>query len=137
MVQWPLSWALVHTQTKKLVPVVIAVAVWGKQWPRQSVMVCSDNMVVVAAFKVGFCQDVTMMHPMHCLHFFSAYHKLRILLDQVSGKDNLAADALLHNNNSAFFSVAPVSGSPLVHSTSTAGHAVPQLSGLDLTQLRG
>ena len=30
-------------------PVVIAVAVWGKQWPGQTVLVCSDNMAVVAA----------------------------------------------------------------------------------------
>ena len=31
-VQWPLSWAPVHIAAKELVPVVIAVAVWGKQW---------------------------------------------------------------------------------------------------------
>ena len=47
-VQWPISRASVHIAAKELVPVVIAVAVWGKQWPGQTVLVCSDNMAVVA-----------------------------------------------------------------------------------------
>ena len=106
-VQWPLSWASVHIAPKELVPVVIAVAVWGKQWPGQTVLVCSDNMAVVAALKVGLCQDVTMMHLLCCLHFFSAYHQLRILSDHVPCKENLAADALSCNYKSIFSSVAP------------------------------
>ena len=66
-----------------------AVAVWGKQWPGQTVLVCLDNMAVVAALKAGSYQDVTVMHSLHCLHFFSAYHQLRILSDHIPGKENL------------------------------------------------
>ena len=106
-VQWPLSWASVHIAVKELVPVVIAVAVWGKQWQGQTVLVCSDNMAVVAALKAGSCQDVTMMHLLRCLHFFSAYHQLKILSDHVPGKENLTADALSRNYKSIFSSVAP------------------------------
>ena len=65
------------------------------------------------------------------ISFNSAYHQLRILSDHVPCKDNLATDALSYNNK---FSPLLL-GSPLIHSTSTAGHTAPQLSRLDLTKL--
>ena len=30
--QWPESWSSVHIKAKELVPIIIAVAVWGRQW---------------------------------------------------------------------------------------------------------
>ena len=106
-VQWPESWASVHIAAKEMVPVVLAVAVWGKRWVGQAVRVNSDNMAVVATLKSGACQDQALMHLMRCLHFFAAYYQLKIMAAHVPGKDNAVADALSRNDYARFSSVVP------------------------------
>ena len=41
--QWPQSWGDVHIATKEMVPVVIALALWGKCWQGCAVLCQSDN----------------------------------------------------------------------------------------------
>ena len=106
-VQWPASWDSAHIAAKEMVPVVIAVAVWGKQWPSRAVLVKSDNMAVVASLNSGACKDQSLMHLLRCLHFFSAHYQLKVVAAHVPGKDNEAADALSRNNLSLFSSVVP------------------------------
>ena len=47
--KWPDSWTKVNIAVKELVPVVIAVAIWGEQWVECTVLVRCDNMAVVHA----------------------------------------------------------------------------------------
>ena len=86
---------------------VLAVALWGRHWRGQAVLVKSDNMAVVATVKAGSCQDQMLMHLMRCLIFFAAYFQTDVMAAHVPGKDNIAADALSRNNHSLFLSVAP------------------------------
>lgn len=77
-VQWPTSWASEHSAAKEMVPVVLAVAVWGKRWSGQTVLVKSDNMAVVAVLKSGACQDQSLMHLMRCLHFLQHFTNCKL-----------------------------------------------------------
>ena len=96
--QWPESWAQVNIAVKEMVPVVIAVAMWGQKWSKCTIMVRSDNMSVVHALSSGTAKDPQLMHLLHCLHFFSARYQTGIRATHVAGILNTAADALSRNN---------------------------------------
>ena len=68
-VKWPTSWTLHHIAAKEMVPVVIALAVWGAHWKSSGVLVMSDNMAVVGALSSGAARDPPRIHLLRCLHF--------------------------------------------------------------------
>ena len=68
-VEWPSSWQHRHIAVKEMVPVVIAIAIWGKLWQSSTVQVFSDNMSVVCALTGGVARDPLLMHLLRCLHF--------------------------------------------------------------------
>ena len=45
--QWPGDMESAHITIKELVPVVLAAAVWGKEWVGQTVQAHCDNAAVV------------------------------------------------------------------------------------------
>ena len=110
-VQWPESWAQVNIAVKEMVPVVIAVAIWGQKWSKCTVMVRSDNMSVVYALSSGTAKDPQLMHLLRCLHFFSARYQTAIRATHVAGILNTAADALSRNNLPLFFQCTPQAAS--------------------------
>ena len=71
-VPWPESWVYVNIAVKEMVPIVIAVAIWGQKWAEHTLLVRSDNMSVVHALSAGSAKDSLLMHLIHCLHFFTA-----------------------------------------------------------------
>ena len=105
--QWPTSWEAVHIAAKEMVPIAVAVAVWGRQLSGQSLLVKSDNMAVVAALRSGSCKDQLLMHLLRCLHFFSAHFQLRVQASHIPGSCNDAADALSRNSLGYFRSIVP------------------------------
>ena len=105
--KWPDSWAEVNIAVKELVPVVIAVAMWGQQWAERTVLVRCDNMAVVHALATGTARDCRLMHKLRCLHFFSAQHQIHIQAEHLAGSLNSAADALSRNNMSLFLHCTP------------------------------
>ena len=56
-VQWPESWQQIHIAAKEMVPVVLAVAVWGSCCRSSTVQAFSDNMAVVCALLSGLARD--------------------------------------------------------------------------------
>ena len=78
-----------------MVPVLIAIAVWGPSWRSTTVQVFSDNLAVVSALSSGSAHDPLMMHLLHCLHFFCAYFSIGLQARHIAGVRNTAADALL------------------------------------------
>jgi hypothetical protein len=106
-IQWPKSWADYHIAAKELVPVVMAVALWGAPWQSTTVLVRSDNAAVVAALTSGSARDPILMHLLHSLHFFLAHYDIRLLARHIAGVDNTAADALSRNNLTVFFQCLP------------------------------
>lgn len=105
--QWPQSWARLHIAAKELVPIVIAIAMWGAQWQATTVLIRSDNQVVVASLSSGTAKDALLMHLLRCLHFYLAHFDIRVIARHVAGVENTAADALSRNNLDVFFQHQP------------------------------
>ena len=103
-VQWPESWQQIHIAAKEMVPVVLAVAVWGPGWRSSTVQAFSDNMAVVCALSLGLARDPFLMHLLRCLHFFTAHFRIAIRARHIAGVHNTAADALSRDKSDVFFS---------------------------------
>ena len=106
-VQWPESWHQIHIAAKEMVPVVLAVAVWGPGWRSSTVQAFSDNMAVVCALSSGLARDPLLMHLLRCLHFFTAHFRIAIRARHIAGVRNTAADALSRDKSDVFFSCLP------------------------------
>ena len=104
---WSKQWLGVNIATKELVPIVVAVAIWGPHWPSCHIHVRSDNMAVVAILKTRSSRDDCVMHLLRCLHFFCAKYGVRISATHIAGVENVAADALSRNNLQLFFLSCP------------------------------
>ena len=76
---------------KEMVPVVIALAEWGRSWTESTVAVRSDSMVVVHALTAGSAKDPILMHLLRCLHFYTATYQISVSASHVPGALNTAA----------------------------------------------
>lgn len=63
--QWVSSWKSDSIAAKELLPIVLAVVVWGHQWHHQQVLVLCNNMVVVQVLNSQWCQD-----QLYALHYW-------------------------------------------------------------------
>ena len=110
-----------------MVPIVVAVVVWGQAWSSSTVLAFSDNLAVVSAITAGIARDPLLMHFLWCLHFFCAHYGIVLRARHIAGVQNTAADALSRDKREVFLSCAPQA--PLM-----ASH-IPQ-SLLDMLLLR-
>ena len=85
-----------------MVPVVVALVMWGARWTSRSVMIHSDNMAVVSAINSGSAKDPLLMHLSHCLHFFLAHFYIRLVACHIAGVCHTAADVPSRNNLDTF-----------------------------------
>ena len=106
-VQWPESWSEINIAVKEMVPVVISVAIWGREWAKSLLSVRTDNMAVVHALTAGTAKDPLLMHLLCCLHFFTATGQIGIRARHVPGVLNTAAYALSQNKMTVFFASIP------------------------------
>ena len=74
-----------HITIKDLVPIVLAVAVWGKEWHGLTVQARCDNSAVVAILNWGSSLDPAVMHLMRCLAFILANFRSICLLHIYQG----------------------------------------------------
>ena len=105
--QWfQLQWSTItqdaHITIKELVPIVLAGAIWGKNWYGQTVQARCDNAAVVAILNWGSSQDPEVMHLMRCLAFIQAKFQFYIFSSHIQGIKNDLADALSRNNADYF-----------------------------------
>ena len=105
--QWPDSWSPINIAVKELVPIVMAVAIWGHHWQRSCVHFRSDNMAVVNILNSRTSKDQLFMHLLRCLVFYSAFFRFHFVAEHVPGVLNVAADAISRNNLPLFFSIFP------------------------------
>ena len=92
--QWPASWKNVHITFKELVPVVMAVALWGGRWRGGTILCRSDNAAVVSIVNSGRSDKELAMHLVRTLSFYTAYYELVVVAEHVAGRQNEAADAI-------------------------------------------
>ena len=89
-----------------MVPMVIAIALWGRVLSGQTVLIHSDNTPVVSTISSGTAKDPPLIHLAHCLHFFLAKFDILLQAQHVCWAANRAADALSHNQL-ALFALCP------------------------------
>ena len=106
---WSKAWLNVNIATKELVPIILAVAIWGDQWLAKHVQFHSDNTAVVAVIKSKSSRDPSIMHLLRCLHFFSARYDITVSAVHVPGVCNSMADALSRDDCKKFFLLSPKS----------------------------
>ena len=104
---WPVEWTQTNIATKELVPIVLAVGLWGSAWKGLHILVRSDNMAVVELLRSRSSRDPDLMQLLRCLHFLAARYDISLAALHIRGVDNIAADALSRNDLSSFFSSHP------------------------------
>ncbi len=65
----------VRITVKELLPVVMAVAIWGHKWRRKSVKCQCDNAAMVAIINTGTSKNEKAMGT---AFFFLAHHDIRV-----------------------------------------------------------
>ena len=104
---WPDSWQMASITSMELLPVVLAVAMWGSHWSGQHVQFHSDNTGVVGILSTRTARSPLQMHLLRCFSFFVAVFGLNYSISHVPGPMNDAADALSRNNVPYFLSLYP------------------------------
>jgi len=105
--RWPAGWESVHITVKELLPIVVAVAVWGHEWRGCTIRCRCDNAAVVAIIRSGSSRDPSAMHLMRCLFFFTARYQIVLAPVHIPGKLNVAADSLSRDALSSFLQLVP------------------------------
>lgn len=105
--KWQDNYAGQAISQKELLAVVLACAVWGKEWEDQVILIHCDNEAAVQVVNSGYSKDPQMMHLLRCLFFLKAQFHLEARAEHIPGEENTMADALSRDNMSLFFSQVP------------------------------
>ena len=124
--RWPEVTRELHITVKELIPIVLAAAVWGKEWKGKCVMSYCDNAAVVAIINKGDSKEPEAMHLVRGLAFLKAKFQFCLVSSHIKGINNGLADALSRDNVHSF-----LSHYSQAHPTPT--HLPPEL--LDLTMV--
>ena len=91
----------------ELVPVVLACAVWGRQWSDCMVVVHCDNEGAVAAINSGYSRVSPIMHLLRCLFFTRARRGVAVKAVHIPGRLNMVADTISRGTLAMLFSHIP------------------------------
>jgi hypothetical protein len=92
---------------KELIPIVMALMLWGQHWSGNVVLIQCDNKAVVDVLNSGFAKDGILMHLLRCVFFISAHFEITTKAAHIPGRKNIAADALSRNNLCLFRAHVP------------------------------
>ena len=80
--QWNSALEGSHITLKELVPIVLAAAIWGKQWIGKTVLAQCDNAAVVAIVNSGSRKDAEVMR---CLAYVAAKFNFVVVSSHIKG----------------------------------------------------
>ena len=75
-IQWPDSWSATNIAAKEILPIVVALAIWGHRCAATRVTLYSDNYAVVQCLETRSAKDPNLAHLLRCLVFFLAHHNI-------------------------------------------------------------
>ena len=87
---------------KELFPVVVAAAVWGREWRGATVCVHCDNQSVVDILNNQSAREPLLCHQLRSLFFVCARFDCDIVARHTPGVANVAADTISRNNLHSF-----------------------------------
>ena len=100
--EWPV-FAGNSIAAKELLPMIVAVHVWGPRWVDSSVLCHCDNESVVAMIRGGYCKDPSLAHMLRCLVFLEVKFDMVLTEVHVPGVQSWVADSISRNNLQTFF----------------------------------
>ena len=106
-VQWNSEWGLQTIALKELLPVVIAVAIWGNIYRRRIILCHCDNAAVVSQVNWLHARDPQASHMLRCLAYLQALYDCRLRAVHVAGSKNKGADHLSHDRAISFRRLHP------------------------------
>ena len=86
------SGRLVPSHCRELLPVIVAVAVWGPAWSHSRVRCHCSNESVMHDNQSRTSQDPHMMHLLRCLFFLEAWHQIDLSCVHIPGVQNDVVD---------------------------------------------
>ncbi len=92
---------------QELLPILVAVALWGGEWAGKTIRCNCDNQAVVCSIRGGYCREVKMAHMLRCLFFLEAKLECTVTAVHVPGLLNGPADAISRNSMQSFFTLLP------------------------------
>ena len=95
---------MMNIAAKELLPLVVAVAIWGPYCRASRVTFYSDNAAVVQALESRSAKDPALAR---CLFFYLAHFEIAYRAFHIAGKSNRAADALSRDRMPDIFSIFP------------------------------
>ena len=113
--QWDDRLQPLSIAVKELIPIVIAAAVFGRQWKGKIILFQVDNLGVVQVINATYCREVHLMHLIRVLVFLAAHFDFWFKAEHIEGSANTQADALSRNKMSSFFLQAPTALSEGTH----------------------
>lgn len=105
--QWDERSVHLPIMTKELLPIVLAVSVWGPRWKGHCVTCLCDNQAVVACLRSRTSREGHIMHMLRTLAFIEAQHSFSLTPQYIDTKANHLADDLSRNNLSSFHFKVP------------------------------
>ena len=105
--KWPDHLQSLPIAIKELTPVVIAAAIFGRQWRGHLIQFSVDNMAVVHILNSTYSKDGHIMHLTRILVFLAAHFDFWFIAKHIEGKANHLADDLSRDKLSHFFSQVP------------------------------
>ena len=110
--QWPTSWSSEHITSKEMVPILIAALILGCCLSHKQLVVYSDNMATVSTLAAGSARGSTLAHL--SLFFISAKWSFEVTATHVTGRANIAADALPRNDLAFLHPLPQLAVNPLL-----------------------
>ena len=104
-----------HITIKELIPIMIAVMIWGYKWQGHTVLFYCDNEAVVAILSSRYCKEPRLMHMLRVLFFAEAHYQFRLLAQHVPGTRNILADHLSRNQLNEFYKKFPSANTQASH----------------------
>ena len=91
---WTDHLQLLPIAVKELIPVVVAAALFGRQWKGHLIQFSVDNMAVVHVLNSTYSRDSHLMHLVHTLVFLAACFDFWFMAKHIERKANSLADDL-------------------------------------------
>ena len=95
--EWAEMLTNAHISVKELVPMILAIATWGRLWRNHSIQVLSDNTKAVAAINSNSSKVRESAHLLRSLAFLLARFQCQLSAKYLPGANNLISDALSRN----------------------------------------
>ena len=92
--RFPPSWSHTNIAVKELLPIVLAVQLWGPLMANSRMLCMCDNMSIVAVINSRTSKDRSIMDLLRKLAIATMSHNVHFAAKHIPGKFNSAADAL-------------------------------------------